>query len=194
MLLSAIVLKLRQSNTRFGTRVVGCAQIEDIMENPTQIDTAFVVQLSEGSTRKNNDVGLNQKIIEKFAVIVCLATDSSQKDKTGLTAYDTLYYVRREIFGSILNWLLPYAEEPISYIGGRLLSFNRAFLWYQFEFETSFFITEDDGITFEEGDAFNTLYTEWELAPSDNLPINTGLPVSEFEPDATTIIDFTEES
>ena len=40
-------------------------------------------------------------------------------------------------------------------------------------------------------DWLDTIYADWELSPSANLPVTEGLPVSLFTPDMQTIVDFT---
>ena len=191
MRLSPIVVKLRAANTRFGSRVAGAAEIEDIFQNTIQADTAFVVQISEDTPSNEYDSGINQTVIEQFCIVVALANDQTQRDKTGLTAYDTLYTVRSQIFKALLGWIMPGSEYLTCYRGGRLLGFDRSYLWYQYIFETKFRLTDNDGVNLEDADLFNTAYIQYELAPSVNLPYEGGLPVSLFEVDSTQQIDLT---
>jgi hypothetical protein len=101
-----------------------------------------------------------------------------------------LFDIRQEIFTCLLGWQLPEAnsEDLISYVGGRLYDLNPAWLWYQFIFRSSFRLSVDPDVG--DLDDFNTLYTQWVLAPSPHLPVEE-IPVTDFEPDMTSIIDFT---
>jgi len=153
MKLGPIVLKLRLADTRFGNLIGGAAEFAEAtaLDATLQKDTAFVVQLAENAGTNNQSSGINQKITEIFAVIVAIANDSQQKDKLGITAFDSLHDIRTELFRAILGWQLPEADIPdiesvISYNGGQLLGINRGYLWYQFSFEVSSRITEQEGV------------------------------------------------
>ena len=47
-------------------------------------------------------IAMNQKIIERFGVIVALANDGSQSEKLGLVAYDQLHDIR---------WMAKFSEH-----------------------------------------------------------------------------------
>lgn len=189
MRLGPVVLRLRNANTRFENRIGGAAELDVALKQTLQKEMAFVIQLTEEVTPNEYDTSINQKVTERFGVIVALQSDSSQADKLGITAYDSLYATRQELFSNLLGWLMTDAEDLVSYGGGRLLGFDRAYLWYQFEFLTSFRI--EDIVDQEDTDWLDEIYAQFEMTPSANIPITTGLPVSLFTPDMTTIVDFT---
>ena len=196
MKLSPIVLKIRTANTRFSNRVAGAAEMELALAHTLKQDTAFVIQLSESTPLNAYDGTINQKITETFAVVVGLANDTSDKERTGLVSYDLVHDVRAEIWHAILGWNNPTeanGESLISYAGGRLLEVNRAYLWYQFEFNFAIRIDDDDGVDtgVDSLPQFNDLYTQWVMFPNKELPIHEGLAVATFNPDITQIIDFT---
>lgn len=192
MLLSPIVLKIRTANTTFGNQVAGAAEIADVFSLTHAANTAFVIQTSEECDKNQCDTAINQLITEQFSVVVALANDTTQKDKTGLTAYDTLYTVRSELFSCLLGWLMIGAETLTCYRGGRLLGFDRSYLWYQFVFEADFRLTQEDGVNDPNADDFNTIYAQYVLAPDIlNLPYAGALPVTLFTIDSTQQIDLT---
>lgn len=194
MKLGPVALKIRAASTRFGDRIAGAAEFGYAWGNSIKKEVAFVIPLGDSPTANNQDVGINQKIIERFAIVVVLDNDTTDKGKTGVIAYDLIDDIRAEIFSAILGWQVSGAEDVISYAGGRLLGINSANLWYQFEFMTSVRIDDDDGVDTGVdalGD-FNTIYAQWELAPSENLPVS-GVPVSAFEVDMTSIVDLTDD-
>lgn len=194
MKLGQIALKIRAAETRFKDYVAGAAEFGYAWKNILKTEMAFVVPLTETASANDQDVGINQKVTERFAVVIVLRNDTSSKDRTGLTAYDLIHDVRAEIFSAILGWQLEDAESVISYAGARLLNVNEANLWYQFEFVSSYRLDDDDCVDdgIESLDNFNTIYTQYELAPSENLPVS-GVPVSAFSPDMTQAIDLTED-
>jgi len=189
-----IVLKLRAAETRFGDMIAGAAELAYALSGTLTKEVAFVIPLAEVVKANDLDSGISQKITERFGVIVALDNATSDRDKTGLTAYDTLHDVRAEIFKAILGWQIPGAEDLVSYGGGRIAGITRATFWYQFEFITATRIDDDDGVDVGAdalGD-FNTIYAQWVLAPSANLPVS-GVPVTTFMPDMTSIVDLTDD-
>ena len=194
MKIGPIALKLRIAETCFGNNIAGAAEFGYAWGNLAKEQVAFVVPMADSVKANNQDNGINQLVTEKFAIVIVLRNDLSDRDKTGLTAYDSIPDIRTEIFKAILGWQPPGAEDIISYAGGKLLNINRANLWYQFEFITTTRLDDDDGVDVGASDLgdFDTIYAQWELAPSENLPVG-GVPVSAFEVDMTSIIDLTDD-
>lgn len=142
MKLSPIILQLRNSNTTFGDNIAGSAEIANAQDQTFSTDRAFVIQLAENATVNSQSVGIEQRINEIFGVIVAL---DNRVDKRGQTAHDRLFTIRAEIFSSILNWIPSGVTKPITYAGGKFLKMNRAYFWYQFEFNLVTDITDADG-------------------------------------------------
>lgn len=184
MKLSYIVTRIRQANTRFGNFVGGSAELDTAIKNILKADCAFVVPITEDAAPNRLDGGISQLITEKFAVIVALANDSSQADKTGLTAYDLLHTVRSELFRSLVGWQIQGAETLIEYAGGRFISVRNSYLWWEFDFlykvrlqdwEHYYCDTEtlEDFVERKQPsqmDDFNKLYSKYIFWPSENLP------------------------
>lgn len=194
MKIGPIVLKLRLANTRLENRIGGAAELALAMTYTLQSEMGFVVQMAETANANTVDSGINQKITERFAVIVALKNDSSDKDKMGFIAYDTLFDIRSEIFGAILGWQMPDAESLVSYAAGRVVRVDRAYLWYQFEFFVDIRITDDDGVDTGADDLgyFDRIYAQWIKTPSEKMDlIGESLPITIVDPDMTSIIDFT---
>jgi len=190
LLLSSIVLKLRAANTRFENRIAGAAELAVALRGTLQREMAFVIPLNEDSTANDYDTCINQKVTERFGVIVAIASDATQSDKTGITAFDSLQATRTELFKCLLGWLMDNAEDLVSYGGGRLLEFDRSYLWYQFEFVTAFLLGEDDGVVLGDTNWLDTIRAQYELSPSANIPYGGRLPVALFTPDMSTLVDF----
>ena len=194
MKLGSIVLKLRLASTRFENRIAGAAELAFALKGTLQEEMAFVVQLSETATPNTLDSGISKKITERFGIIVMLKNDVSQKDKTGLTAYDSLFEIRTELLKALLGWQMDGAESLVSYSSGKVLGINRAQFWYQFEVEVATRINGDeDGVDAGRDtlDDFDTIYAQWVMTPSADLPVGN-LPVTIFDPDMTSIVDFTD--
>lgn len=139
MKLSRIVLRLRLANTRFGNFIGGVAEIDLVMRNTLNREMAFVIPLVEDAAEEAHDQGLVQDVIERFGVIVALENDTTQKDKTGIIAYDKVEDIRAELFKALLGWQMEQGTQAtqsvVEYRGARLLDINRGWMWYQYEFE-----------------------------------------------------------
>lgn len=161
MRLGLIAAKIIAASTRFENRVGGTVELDLAITSTLQKDMAFVVPLGETASPNENDTIINQLVTERFAVVVALASDTSQRDKSGITAYDTVDDARADIFHAILGWTMPDTDYFISYAGGSILDFSRAYLWYEFDFDCAVRIGQDDGVT-EEGDIglLNTIYAQ----------------------------------
>ena len=194
MRIGPIALKLRIAKTRFGDLIGGAAELAYALAGTLTKEVAFVIQLAETVDPNTYDSGINQKISERFGVIVALDNATSDRDKTGLTAYDTLFEIRTELFAALLGWQMPGAEDLVSYGGGRILGIDRARLWYQFEFVAGTRISDEDGVDsgVEALEDFDTIYAQYVLTPSADLPAG-GIPVepTTFMVDMTAIVDFT---
>jgi len=172
MRLGLIVLKIRLGKTRFGNYVAGAAELSLAVDNILKKNMAFVIPLAEDADINKNDTGISQILVERFGVIVALANDSSDRDKTGLTAYDSLHEIRNELFKPLLGWEIEEAMTPIYYRGGRLLGIDPAYMWYQYEFEyQSELGALDTGA--DEGKRNNGLITAPVNEDQELYPLNT---------------------
>lgn len=182
MKLSVIIAKLKAANIeRFSGRIAGAAELEYCLTNTFKKDTAFVVQIGERASPNEWDSGINQKLTESFAVIVAIANDETMKDKTGLGAYDSLYEIRADLFKALLGWQMPNMESLVYYAGSRILDINRGYLWYEFDFESESRLTIDDGVDLEEADWFDTIWTQYEMTPSADIPYAGDLPATFYD-------------
>ena len=197
MKLGKIALKIRLAETRFGNKIAGTAEFDLALKNTLQQEAAFIIPLEETASPNEQDNSINQIITEKFGVVCALKTDVSQADKSGLSAYDSLYEVRSDLFGALVGWQLREAESVISYSGGQLLGIDGAWLWYQFSFQYESRLAstatnvryaniilnetneaEDDNLT-----PFDKIYSNFILAPDDDLPYEGDLPLPDGYPD-----------
>ena len=208
MQLGRIVIRVRTNNTVLGNNVFGAAELALAVNNTLTANepVAFVIPLEDDAPANIMDPNTQQVMIERFAVIVAVRADYPGDDETGLIAFDSLHDIRDELFSSLVGYDLGY-EGPIYYRRGKLLGIDRAYLWYQFEFEyTSRIITDTNGAgkleTHEVDDPappstlpdLNSIYTQYILSPSVNLrevqnDPALDLPVDYLTPDMTQFID-----
>ena len=193
MKLAPIVLKLRSANTRFGNNIAGCADLGATLDNVSLAsDQAFVIQTADRATPNEMDISVSQLVSEVFSVIVVLANDSTNLDKTGITAYDSLFTVRDELWTCLIGWDMstfdPCIESLVSYVGGNIHDINRAYLRYQFDFMVKTRLQSQD-VDISGYDDFLKLYSQYILAPSDDLPVTGDLPLDAGDVDLTQNLD-----
>jgi hypothetical protein len=213
MRLGQITLRLRSKNTHFGDYIGGTVEMDLAIKNTLKKDMAFVIPLIDDAGKNQTETSVNQKIIERFGVIVALANDSTQKDKLGILAYDQLHDIRNQFIVSLCNWFPLGADCQVYYRGGKLIDVNNGYLWwqYEFEYETRIGQLEDGTIGIidtdfddtEEPVPFNTIYMQLIATPDARIPYkdefgNDGvLPIPDDFPDVVlpnmaNWIDFTE--
>jgi len=189
MRLGPIVLKLRISNTRFRENIAGAAELALAMKNTLMKEAAFVIPLSETCPPNNYDSTINQKLNERFGIVVAIRNDLDIRDRTGITSYDLLHDIRTQIFSSILGLQISGIESLVYYQGGSLLDINPAWLWYQYEFGMESRLTDADGVPEGYTDDLEEVYSQFVLSPSAVFPYDDSLPATAFGPDMTTLID-----
>jgi hypothetical protein len=202
MKLGKIVLKLRLADTRFGNMIGGAVELTTAINNTLTKEMAFVIPLTEDAGQNEYDNHINQELTERFGVVVAIRNDVAYADKMGIAAYDALYDVRDDLFRALLGWQLREAESLIYYRGGKLVGFNGAYLYYQFEFEytskimnleddkrnVQIIVNDIDEDEEEEAQIFERIYAWTILAPSERLEQDIDLPLTDIFPDFSQVI------
>ncbi|WP_303674783.1 phage tail terminator protein [Vampirovibrio chlorellavorus] len=167
MNLDAIIIQLREHTLpTFNRRVHGAAEfapISDLDKTDLPVPCAFVIPLADRAQPQAEQNIEIQDLEERFGVIVAI---SNVQDRTGLKAVLDVYAVRDTIWRAILNWT-PDAQtyKPIRYYGARLLSMNRAVLFWMFEFYAKTTIVDADGYQPELMD-LKTIHIDHDLGPA----------------------------
>jgi len=221
MRVTPIIERIKEANTRFGNYVAGSAELELAIKNTLKKDIAFVCPVDETCPANNYDSGIKQIITEKFAVIVAIENDSSDKEKTGIIAYDQLHRVRSELFRSLVGWQIKGAESIISYTGGAFMIIQNDYLWWQYNFQYTVRMEEFDGFVDISGndfpnitdelvsdgsgefyskeqvsqlDSFDSISSEYIIWPSEDVPWKGDLPIDDTGiTDMKTWIDLTDD-
>lgn len=188
-----MALQLRLANTRFENRIGGAAEVALAEDATLTNEMVFVVPLSESAPPNVHDSHINQKLTETFGVIVALKMDTDLADKTGIIAFDKLHDVRTEIFGALLGWQMPEAESLCYYSGGRLIDYNAAWLWYQFEFSVDTRLQALVELDMTDVELFKKIYAQYVLGPwedSEAYPLKGVEPlltIDETDPDQSDL-------
>lgn len=211
MKIGSIVLKLRLANTYFKNNIGGAADLDMATSGTLLKDMAFVIPLADDAEANTVDNSVNQNVTERFGVVVAISNDTTEDDLAGVISYDKLHDIRAELFKALVGWDPGY-NGPIYYRGGHLLAIDRAWLWFQYEFEFPAILSADTaaqgelqetsytGSTVvgpEELNDFMKVYTQYIMTPSikwkDCLELlkseGKHLPITAIAPDLTTLVD-----
>lgn len=152
--LNAAILQLRKHVPMFGGdpvtgangRVAGAADFAQAIEDQAwmELPAAYVIPLDEDSDENPPGPGLDQHISERIGVIVEL---DNRADRRGQASAAMFAAIRAAVFAALLNWRIDpvAAAQGLNYGGGRLLQFDRARLFYQWEFTLRRLLTDADG-------------------------------------------------
>ena len=198
-------LAARGKQATFGNFITGAAELATATVQPPTREMAFVIPVGSGVEKSTVQSTIDQVLVERFAVVVCLLNDTQQKDKYGFLAYDKTHTVRSEIMNALLGWQVSEAEGQIEFAGEKLLDFTPAYLWYQYEFQYRArlnAVAMDEGVV--EGDVvdfgwqdvdpesptnLDRIYTQYILQPDfeDRVPLDPtqDLPLPDGFPDVT---------
>lgn len=174
--LAQVILHLRKNVPVFAGRVAGAADFQRGLEGEAQMDfpAAYVIPLEEDAEGNASLDGLYQHVTERIGVVVAFANTQDRRGQGVTALYEP---TRLTLFRALLNWRpqpLPgtpqRAERGLEYGGGRPLDFDRARLWYQYDFTLPTLITDDDGWHVA-GDPLTAVTVDVDISePPDGVP------------------------
>ena len=153
MNLENVVAQIKAYLPAVGGRVSGAADYATGLETVVnmQLPAAFVFAINDDPAENENWPGLQQAVTERIGVVVQFdnTTGSDADARTGFAGIDQVYPMRAALFSALLSWLPPdqfgRAARGLAYGGGRIVHFDRARLFWQFEFTLETTITDADG-------------------------------------------------
>lgn len=140
-LYGTLIKKLRDECPTFARRVSGTAKFNEIANDDTDIPLphAFVMPLVERAQARTN-MGRAQKVVETFAVVICVNNATQLVDGVGVVASDVLKTLRQEVFDALLSDLQQPNHRGMEFVGSRHITMNKARLWHQFEFNVEYYV------------------------------------------------------
>ncbi len=157
MNLAAVIQQLRDHAPVFGGRVAGAADYaKGVAEQVWMaLPAAYVVPEDEDPGQQTaTGGGFNQDVTEAFGLIVVFdnSTATAAGDRRGQTVTHGYDAMRRAVFRALLNWRPPpsdgdvlRAAQGLYYTGGELVGYDRARLFYQWNFALDTLISDADG-------------------------------------------------
>lgn len=146
MNLDLVMTQLKTYAPMFGGRVAGAANFAVGLETQVWMDlpAAYVIPLDEDASENLDVAGLRQTITERIGIIVEL---DNAADRRGQAPAATLNDARAAVFAAVLGWHIApdRSARGLYYGGGQLREFDRARLFYQFEFCLDATYTYADG-------------------------------------------------
>lgn len=138
-----IIAHLRARCPSFAQRIAGAAEYGAMRASTAlAVPCAFVIPVDDNPEPNSSQNGVRQRLVEAFGVVVCL---SNVADERGQASYRTVHQIRAELWAALLGWRPSDQHGLVEYQGGNLQDLDRARLWWQFEFATDFYITDEDG-------------------------------------------------
>jgi hypothetical protein len=163
-----VITQLRTFCPMLGNRVGGAANFDtaegvvgftDPATGKPVYPAAVVVPLEDDAARDDDLSSLTQlTVTEKIAVIVEFDASS---DRRGQGAVDQVEAMKYALYRALLNWYIDQdiASQGLYYVGGQLLSFDRARVFWQFVFALDVTITDADGFQ-TSGDPLTNISTD----------------------------------
>ena len=157
MQIDLVIAQLRALCPAFNNNVAGAADYANGVEEQVwlPLPAAYVVPMNDDADENTSMTGLQQIVTERIAVILVLNNATSASDRRGQASAEQYGTLRAAVFKALLNWRPDWAANQatnresrgIYYLGGELLDFDRARLFYRFTFGLDTTITELDGWT-----------------------------------------------
>lgn len=144
--LAAVVAQLKAYTPQFKGRVAGAADFATGLETQVWQDlpAAYVIPLEDEAAPNDEMNALRQVVTERIGVIVEFDNSTDRRGQGVTLNYDAM---RSAIWKAILNWHVDpvRAARGLEYAGGRLIQFDRARLFFQWEFTLEIQIDDTDG-------------------------------------------------
>ena len=153
MNLLTVVTQLKALVPVLEGRVAGAADFASGLEGVVnmKLPAAFVLRLDDEADANDLWPGNQQSVTERIAVVVQFdnTVGSDADARTGFAGINQVDDMRTALFSAVLSWLpadqLTSGPRGFAYGGGRMLDFDRARLFWQYEFTIQNTITDADG-------------------------------------------------
>jgi hypothetical protein len=148
MIMAAFISQLRANAPIFNGRVAGAAEFYAGLKNyntSMPLPAAYVLPLGQEAEPNQVWNGLIQMLHKGVGVAVEL---DAQTDRRGQAPTMNFEDIEEQIFASVLNLKIGDCRmvRGASFTGARYLDLDRARLWYQWEFNIDWQITDEDGV------------------------------------------------
>jgi hypothetical protein len=144
--LDTVIQQIKALVPLMGGRVAGAADFATGLEASVwaELPAAYVIPLSDEATDNDEQNALYQVVTEGFGVVVEFDNTADRRGQGVTALYET---ARAGLFRALLNWNLDpdRCVQGVQYAGGHLLQFDRARLFYQWEFSHKIVIGNEDG-------------------------------------------------
>ncbi len=153
MNLETVISQVRTYVSALGGRVSGAADFAAGLATTVNmlLPAASGLRLADDPTPNDMQPGLNQIVTEHMGVVVEFdnTVNGDADRRTGFSGANQADDMRALLWSALLNWLPPdqadRARQGFSYVGAHMLDFDRARLFWQFDFGIEILITDADG-------------------------------------------------
>lgn len=183
MNLDVVISRLRALAPMFNGNVAGAAEYEQGVQNQVwlPLPAAYVIPLDDEIVEPNDQLtGIYQVTTERIGVIAVFSNAAAvaQGDRRGQTVSDLFNPIKWQLFSALINWRpnssmenpglvnpgdpgADHSPKGMAYSGGKLLGFDLARLFYQWDFALEIQITDADGTWPPLNNEFLELWLAW---------------------------------
>lgn len=117
-------------------RLVGTsAEYGAALEGAPPKPCIFVVGVGDDGVAQSPVTSGAQLITRRYGVVQCV---QNVRDAAGAAAVGDFRTVRRHVLEQLTDWSPGDAFDPLQFVRGRLLDFDKGTLWWQDDFVTTF--------------------------------------------------------
>jgi hypothetical protein len=184
MNLATVIGQIKAYVPALSGRVSGAANFSAGLESTVNLDlpAAFVLRLTDDADANDLQPGLNQMVTERVGVVVefdnTVGADADRR--TGFAGVNQVDDMRGALWGALLTWLPPELQgralQGFSYGGGQILDFDRARLFWQYEFTVLTTVTDADGFQLR-GDPLTDVQANLLVGGTNTPDITIDIPV-----------------
>jgi hypothetical protein len=134
--LTPIVERIRDQAAAF-KKVGLAADLAAARRELKQEPAAFVIPVLDRSGQNELANGVSQYVLQRFGVVIAV---QNLRDQAAIAAQEELAPLRLALITALLGWAPDEERDPCTYGGGRLVGLTDRVLWWQDNFDTSYYV------------------------------------------------------
>lgn len=117
--------------------VLGSAELAAVQDSYRSTPSAWVIAIDEVAQDSSLISTTAQRVTARMGVILAVR---NARDPRGEAGHDDLETLRDALKTALLGWAPTVEHDPATYVSGSLLKLTDATLWWQDEFQTTFYL------------------------------------------------------
>lgn len=139
-IVAALVARLKSAVPVLQGHVAGSIELEDAIASTQFIAPyGFVIALGEVAHQNEMVNSISQRIDLTFSVVLAVQNGKAQGIGPSTPTASKLEAYRKEVLKAVLGWQYGPDYDPATFLRGRMVNLQSKVLWWQDEFQTSFY-------------------------------------------------------